>query len=341
MTTKLSENTRRHFISDALRRYSEDVTLVGTADPFQVRLNGKPYSIHVAPIHGASRENDDEERIQVPAALRDVQSSRQAAGITPIFVGVYPNGEAFSAWEPEYVLSLQSADVGSIYARASHEPAVAAARAAVREFNSRKLGRRTRLISLPLEDFGLYLENWPVIHKATDVSDLLAILDFARRSPLTAAGQPAPSEEIIVGGKRERITTTRTSYPRDASFRRAVLRAYDHRCAVCSRQLGLLEAAHIIPHNQEDCANSVTNGIALCVEHHRLYDDALLLPACDGKLYLNGDRVEHLENINQTAGLKEVRDLAAKGYRLPNDSSHHPDPNYLARGLRLRLAKGE
>ncbi|MYH52069.1 MAG: hypothetical protein F4139_03850 [Gemmatimonadetes bacterium] len=65
--------------------------------------------------------------------------------------------------------------------------------------------------------------------------------------------------------------------PRDPRFRRAVLEAYDERCAVCEhdirfgdRLLGL-EAAHIRWHSH-DGRDVVPNGLALCSVHHKALD---------------------------------------------------------------------
>lgn len=65
--------------------------------------------------------------------------------------------------------------------------------------------------------------------------------------------------------------------PRDPAFRRDVLRAYRRRCAVCSFDARLgdalvgLEAAHIQWH-QAGGPPRVTNGLALCSLHHKLFD---------------------------------------------------------------------
>lgn len=64
---------------------------------------------------------------------------------------------------------------------------------------------------------------------------------------------------------------------RDSAFRREVLRAYNARCSVCgyAGRLGLqsvgVEAAHV----RWVCyggPNEITNGIALCSLHHKLFD---------------------------------------------------------------------
>ena len=67
------------------------------------------------------------------------------------------------------------------------------------------------------------------------------------------------------------------SKQRDAAFRDKVLTAYEYRCSVCGLDLRMgsksigLEAAHIKWHSQGG-PDTVTNGVALCVLHHKLFD---------------------------------------------------------------------
>jgi len=64
---------------------------------------------------------------------------------------------------------------------------------------------------------------------------------------------------------------------RNPKFRERILQAYGYRCAVCSYDLRLnrqpvgLEAAHVKWH-QAGGPDTQTNGLALCVMHHRLLD---------------------------------------------------------------------
>ena len=64
---------------------------------------------------------------------------------------------------------------------------------------------------------------------------------------------------------------------RDPLFRRRVLEAYEERCAVCDLDIRLgerllgLEAAHIQWHSHEG-PDHVTNGLALCLLHHKALD---------------------------------------------------------------------
>lgn len=65
--------------------------------------------------------------------------------------------------------------------------------------------------------------------------------------------------------------------PRDPQFRDRILTAYEYRCAVCGFDVRLgsqsiaLEAAHIKWH-QAGGPDVETNGVALCVLHHKVFD---------------------------------------------------------------------
>ena len=64
---------------------------------------------------------------------------------------------------------------------------------------------------------------------------------------------------------------------RDPRFRSDVVRAYEHRCAICGLDLRLgtqdvaLEAAHI-RWKQNGGPDTVPNGLALCTLHHKVFD---------------------------------------------------------------------
>jgi putative restriction endonuclease len=68
-----------------------------------------------------------------------------------------------------------------------------------------------------------------------------------------------------------------TRRKRDPEFRRRVLKAYEYRCAVCGFDVRLgsvsiaLDAAHIRWH-QAGGPDEETNGLALCVLHHKTFD---------------------------------------------------------------------
>lgn len=60
-------------------------------------------------------------------------------------------------------------------------------------------------------------------------------------------------------------------------FKLNVMRAYRHRCAICTlRERELVQAAHIIPDQEPEGIAAVVNGLALCAIHHLAFDRNLL-----------------------------------------------------------------
>ncbi len=81
---------------------------------------------------------------------------------------------------------------------------------------------------------------------------------------------------------------------RDPQFREHVLRAYSQKCAMCgfggllSGQAIGVEAAHIRWH-AADGPDHVTNGLALCTVHHKLFDRGVLGASADGEILVSAN----------------------------------------------------
>lgn len=90
---------------------------------------------------------------------------------------------------------------------------------------------------------------------------------------------------------------------RDSAFREKVLTAYEYRCGICgfdmrlgSKSIGL-EAAHVKWH-QAKGPDDVTNGISMCVLHHKLFDFGGFTLHDDYSLVLS-------EKMNGNAGFRD------------------------------------
>lgn len=115
---------------------------------------------------------------------------------------------------------------------------------------------------------------------------------------------------------------------RDPRFRQEVLPAYQNRCAVCALHVRVdcqpvaLEAAHIMWHSAGGPA-CVSNGIALCVLHHKFFDEGLFTVSTDLVVRVGesaaGDSID--EVLGKFAGsvLRVV----------PDCPDQRPDPKYL------------
>ena len=115
---------------------------------------------------------------------------------------------------------------------------------------------------------------------------------------------------------------------RDRRFREDVLRAYDYQCALCefavrvdNQSIGL-EAAHIRWHTAHGPAR-IRNGLALCVLHHKLFDEGVFTLLKNLHVLVDpsasGQRLE--ESLGQFNGSK----LSV----VPGNSNEHPAHEYL------------
>jgi putative restriction endonuclease len=336
----LTAKSRLYFLQAALQRYTEDFRIISPVNPVLIEMNGQQYSVHISSVHdsGEGRANPDEQRIQVSAGTIAKQSARSDEGITALFIGFFPDGEVFTAWTPEHVFAQKPGKNGTVYARYSHRAISLQFGAALRVSKSKNLGNiDVATIAMRADCLGLYLENAPALHELRNEADIQQLVAAVATTVEPPAKTGTLNEEIQLPDERVVITITRTAFARDPKFRQAVLQAYDYACCVCGRQMGLVQAAHIIPHSHPDCIDQISNGLALCIEHHRLYDVGLLLLKANRKLLINVDMAKHLENIARDAGLDDVRALEANEYRVPEDAASHPDNAFLERGVRIRL----
>jgi putative restriction endonuclease len=116
---------------------------------------------------------------------------------------------------------------------------------------------------------------------------------------------------------------------RDPQFRQRVLTAYEYRCAVCGFDVRLgslsiaLDAAHI-RWVQADGPDLETNGLALCVLHHKLFDLGAFTLGDDGKLLVS-------DQVHGNAGFNEslMRHHHA-AVRRPQHPAWNPLPEFLA-----------
>ena len=111
---------------------------------------------------------------------------------------------------------------------------------------------------------------------------------------LLEASFPASLHEDILAELGLPATGPATTTRRDARFREMVLRAYEHRCAVCGYDVRFgqcdlaLEAAHI-KWCQARGPNEVRNGLALCAIHHKAFDRGAIGLSDDLRVLVSSD----------------------------------------------------
>ena len=147
-----------------------------------------------------------------------------------------------------------------------------------------------------------------------------------------ATGVPAWSELRLHQSPGRRKVREVLRRDRDPAFRVEVLHEYEEHCAVCDFEIRLngellgLEAAHIQWHSHEG-PDRVSNGLALCMLHHKALDRGAL------GLERRGDGFEVLVS-SQVGGRRPstglLIDVAGKLLRPPRSSILSPDPEHVA-----------
>lgn len=114
---------------------------------------------------------------------------------------------------------------------------------------------------------------------------------------------------------------------RDPGFRQRVLKAYEYRCAVCGFDMRLgsvsiaLDAAHIRWH-QAAGPDEESNGLALCVLHHKTFDLGAFTVS-DGVLLVS-------DQANGTSGFAEgLMAHHGRPIRPPQNPAWRPEPKHL------------
>lgn len=112
-----------------------------------------------------------------------------------------------------------------------------------------------------------------------------------------------------------------------AVFRPRVLRAYEHRCALCRLgHLPLLDAAHILPDVHERGDPVVPNGLTMCKIHHVAYDVNIIGIRPDRVVEVRSDVLAEIDGPMLRHGLQEMHGSVIF---LPRHLRDHPDPSRL------------
>tara|TARA_B100000686_G_C16607039_1_gene871757 strand:+ start:199 stop:1107 length:909 start_codon:yes stop_codon:yes gene_type:complete len=116
--------------------------------------------------------------------------------------------------------------------------------------------------------------------------------------------------------------------PRDATFRKNVLRTYENRCVVCGLDIQLgdtsicVDGAHIRWHAKKG-PDEERNGLALCVIHHKLFDRGAFTLNSECQIIVSAE-------VRGYAGLDEhLLQFQGRRIRCPIIASHEPGQEFL------------
>ena len=319
----LSSGELLQAVIDACRHRSETVLYIQGRNPFSLLVNGHEVTTFVANVSHARRSDPDEFRIQCPGDLPE--DLARVSGQPVCILGYNSDTDTFSAWEPgRFVQRSRGTQRFSLYTRMSnHEKASRDGLSIYQDAAGQ------HVLSLRSELLALYIENMEALHLATE-RELQNIV-----SAHNATRSGVSSRRLVTVAKR-RIEITQTQYARNPQFREAVREAYGNRCAMCGVQLELIEAAHLVPHKDPRGLDTVPNGIALCVLHHRSLDTGLVYLDTSYNICISPVRHKYLAKLQRIKGFRRFRRQLRETIRLPQDHSDYPLREYIVLGNQLR-----
>lgn len=200
-------------------------------------------------------------------------------------------------------------------------------------FSAHNKGNGELAIAFRPEFLIQYIQNLDTLHSFGKVPEEVEALN--RLTELTPSPADPIVDQLTTEPRRMVVTSTRKAL-RDIDFRRRVLCAYEHRCAMCNIQLNLLEGAHILPVVHPDSTDATSNGIALCVLHHRAFDKSFVTFDSSREIHVNERVVDELRSDSLDGGLEDFRHALRTCIRVPADRRDWPAIEFVESANRFR-----
>jgi len=172
--------------------------------------------------------------------------------------------------------------------------------------------------------FGAYFTNLDNYHQPR-LTRLEANL-LAR----VGTNRPPTDEELAsLSEERRHVIREVEQAVRNVKFRKLVLSAYNYSCGVCGLDLGIVQAAHIVP-VAEQGTDEPSNGIALCANHHRAFDKNILMIKDDYTISVNTSKQGSISASEFNKIIGGITKL-----QVPTDRRFAPNPEYLSSRMRI------
>jgi putative restriction endonuclease len=189
----------------------------------------------------------------------------------------------------------------------------------------RAMETKTPLVYFYRTDPGFYVAQFPVLVVGDDPGHLAFTVKFDEAWTLTDAGRASAVDAPL---RREYATRLVRQRLFQAEFRRRVVDAYRHRCALCSlRHRELLDAAHITP-DSEHGEPVVSNGLSLCKLHHAAFDQFFFGVTPDYRVVVRPSILAESDGPMLVVGLQQIH---GSTIGLPTALEQRPDRERLAR----------
>ena len=271
---------------------------------------------------GGAARAANEYRIQItgiPSASGAQEFIPEIGGKT-LILGWWDEVEIFAGFD----YSKHSGEIGSSPSMQINEETLRDAH--ISGFAPYNKGNGELAIAFRPDFMGNYIENLAALHESGESPAETHILDEIGKN-----FEDVPDEEIRreVPAERQYAVISTKKALRDISFRRRVLNAYGHQCAMCGIQLKLLDAAHILDASHPDSTDETSNGVSLCTLHHRAFDRALVTFDEDFRTHFNESMIAEFRRTSHDGGLTGFREKMRPLLLLPPDARDHPDPAFI------------
>lgn len=257
---------------------------------------------------GGSARAADEYRIQ----FTGVVPHDHPDAIT-LLLGWHSGYEVFAAW-----------DIGHHDGQDSSSPSAQLREEVLAQAHSRQFAVGTRangeiVVAFRPEFLVDYAINALSLHRTGEVADEFGLLNHIEELDVSDI-------DSIESPERRKVVTTIVRRYRAADFRRRVLGAYNHRCAMCGVQLDLLDAAHLLPVAADNSTDDTNNGVALCKLHHAAFDRNLVSFDERYRIEVSNSELRRLADIQRGGGADDFRNMLKDALVLPSDRRDYPPP---------------
>ncbi|NUM56486.1 MAG: HNH endonuclease [Candidatus Hydrogenedentes bacterium] len=272
--------------------------------------------------HGGKKRADDEYRIQ-----SKVSHFQPELGYDLLILGWWEEGRVFAAFD-------YRKHSGAVAWSASFQIKLdALENAAISGFSPSQKENQEIAIALRPDFLCHYVENRQAFHEFGRSSR-----DFQLLNTFSQQTESLDDDSLVDSmprARRKAIRMVRTSI-RDFNFRWRVLTAYTYKCAFCDIQLGLVEAAHIVPVSVENSTDATNNGIALCSLHHSAFDAGLVTLDERYRILVSENKISELRLQNLLGGEHLFRTSLRPVISVPPTHSDRPRIDNIKRANSLR-----
>ncbi len=295
--------------------------------PFHIKIytESESYNLRIYIwnlTHGGGRARPaDEYRVQITGVNQFVQSDNEKT----LILGWWREGDVFAGFD----YNKHTGVLGS-------SPSIQIREEALRKAHTSGISATTKeneeiAVAFRPDFLVEYIRNSESLHSFGESANDLAVFE-----ELTADPNAVNDAQIsTVSQERQTTVINVRKKIRANSFKSRILTSYSSKCAFCSIQLKLIDAAHIVPvqHNGTD---ETSNGIALCALHHRAFDRNLVTFNEEYQIIYSEKNFDKLREIGLDGGADKFIEGLRAVINLPPTINDRPHIEYIKLANQIR-----